>query len=547
MNCHLATSFMPRLEQLVEALSPEIVTEIVHNDFRLWLTSMPCAEFPVAVLQNGIKLTTEPPKGVRANLKRNLAEIPDEVWEGSQKPRLWKKLLYALAFFHALVQERRKFGPLGWNIRYEFNESDFSCSKMVLDMFIREHKDMPWEALLYVTGEINYGGRVTDDLDRRCLLAILSRCLHPKAVNHDDFKLAQSGGYTLPGIESTIEEVTVQIQNLPATEEPEVFGMHANANINFQLQESSRMMDTVLSLQPRLADMGGGPRQEQVVEELAVDMLDKLPANLDPETALGSNALAKTASGQMNSLGTVVLHEVERFNKLLDKVRSSLKELGQAIVGTVVMSATLETVFYSLLNQRVPDLWAGVGYPSLKPLGSWLLDLIARVAFIENWLLKGTPKCFWLPGLFFPQGFMTGVLQTHARRHRIPIDTLSFSFKIQVMETAREVAAAPRDGVFVDGLFLEAARWDTRRRKLQPPNPGEMFKQLPVIHFIPTQNKDANTEDYQCPLYKTTQRAGVLSTTGASTNFILKVDIPSREPPEFWILQGTALVCQLND
>ena len=72
-----------------------------------------------------------------------------------------------------------------------------------------------------------------------------------------------------------------------------------------------------------------------------------------------------------------------------------------------------------------------MAYPSLKPLGSWVADLHKRVAFMRDWLVNGAPKCFWLPGFFFPQGFMTGALQNHARKYQIPIDTLNYGFKVR--------------------------------------------------------------------------------------------------------------------
>jgi len=173
-NCHLARTFMPKLEHLIDEINAMNSNDI-HQEFRIFLTSMPADYFPVSVLQNGIKLTTEPPRGIKANMKRSFNGMTQEFMDSCNKGPVFHKLLWGLSYFHSLVLERRKFGPLGWNIKYEFNDSDLTTSKTVLLMLLNEQDKTPWEALLFVTGHINYGGRVTDDWDRRCLISVLKK------------------------------------------------------------------------------------------------------------------------------------------------------------------------------------------------------------------------------------------------------------------------------------------------------------------------------------------------------------------------------------
>lgn len=173
-NCHLARTFMPKLEHLIDEINAMNSNDI-HAEFRIFLTSMPADYFPVSVLQNGIKLTTEPPRGIKANMKRSFNGMTQEFMDSCNKGPVFHKLLWGLSYFHSLVLERRKFGPLGWNIKYEFNDSDLTTSKTVLLMLLNEQDKTPWDALLFVTGEINYGGRVTDEWDRKCLNSILKK------------------------------------------------------------------------------------------------------------------------------------------------------------------------------------------------------------------------------------------------------------------------------------------------------------------------------------------------------------------------------------
>ena len=178
-NCHLFISWLQELERITENLSPESV----HKDFRLWLTSMPCPEFPVSVLQSSVKMTNEPPKGLKANLRSAYYKLNNELLNVTRKPAEYRKLLFSLSFFHAVVQERRLFGPLGWNIPYEFNDTDLDISKGQLELFLDQYEETPWKVLCFLTSYINYGGRVTDDKDLRTIDVIMKSFYNPALLN----------------------------------------------------------------------------------------------------------------------------------------------------------------------------------------------------------------------------------------------------------------------------------------------------------------------------------------------------------------------------
>lgn len=559
-NCHLAVSWMLAMEELIKTFTEPDTS--IHENFRLFLSSMPTKVFPVTVLQNSVKVTNEPPKGLRANMRRAFTEITSDFFEDHVLGREWRKIVFGICFFHAIVQERKKFGPLGWNIRYEFNDSDRECGLLNLNLYCKDGT-IPWDALIYITGEITYGGRVTDAWDQRCLRTVLKGFFSPKTLHHG-YTYSSSGIYYAPDTDE-LEQCKKYIESLPIIDDPEVFGMHENANLAFQRQETIALINTILDVNPRSSAQHGAKSSDDIVCELAESILAKLPERLDIDEAV-ETLFVRDKNGRLNSLTTVLGQEADRFNNLLRVLRMSLITLQKAIAGLVVMSEEMDRIYTSFLNNQVPTHWANSAYPSLKPLASWVKDLTLRTSFIQTWITRGQPKSFWISGFFFPQGFLTGVLQNHARHYNLPIDELNFRFnmvpayrnEIAVCEALRTLSVTekldmddelpePEDGVLVHGMYMDASRWDDVNMVIDDALPRVMNAMLPIVHFEPQQNYVPEPDLYHAPLYKTSARAGTLSTTGHSTNFVVTVMLPSKRPSDYWISKASALLCQLDD
>lgn len=193
---------------------------------------MPSPKFPVSTLQNSVKMTLEPPQGLRANLRRSYTALDDRELNDCNKPTEFKKLLFGFCFFHAIVQDRRKFGPIGWNIRYGFTTEDLTVCKRQLKIFCDESGEIPYKVLNYLGSQINYGGRVTDDKDKRLIDTILAQYINPDILS-DGHKFSASVIYVSPKVGSR-ENHLEYIATLPLNPNPEVFGLHENAEITTQ-------------------------------------------------------------------------------------------------------------------------------------------------------------------------------------------------------------------------------------------------------------------------------------------------------------------------
>eukprot|EP00794_Sanderia_malayensis_P018805 gene18805-20701_t len=527
-NCHLGLPFM---DELMDTITD---TENVHEDFRLWITTEVHPQFPINLLQMSIKFTNEPPQGLKAGLKRTYAGLTQDQLDVTSLTQ-WKPMLYAVAFLHTTVQERRKYGPLGWNIPYEFNQADFSSSVQ----FIQNHLDdidpkkgVSWNTVRYMLGEVQYGGRVTDDYDK-ILLNTFTRVWFKEDMFQPVFKFYK--GYTIPKC-STIQQFMDFIECLPSVDTPEAFGLHPNADITYQSTVAKDCLDLILSIQPKDSSSGGGETRESYVQRLADDMLEKLPANY----ASHEVRARIQKMGSYAPMNIFLKQEIDRMQRVISTVRQTLTDLKLAIDGTIIMNDILRDALNCMYDARIPEYWKKISWES-STLGFWYTELLERNAQFHTWCFDGRPNSFWMTGFFNPQGFLTAMRQEVTRAHKgWALDTVVL--QNDVLKIGKDdVTSPPSEGVYVYGLFLDGAGWDKRGCKLIEPAAKVLFTPMPIIHLyasIATNNKDGRVSLYSCPIYKKPIRT--------DRTFIAPVDLRTAVSADHWALRGVALLCDIK-
>lgn len=371
---------------------------------------------PQGVLESAIKITNEPPTGMMANLHKALDNFNQETLETCTKEAEFKSILFALCYFHAVVAERRKFGPQGWNRTYPFNFGDLTISVYVLFNYLEANSKVPWEDLRYLFGEIMYGGHITDDWDRRLCQTYLEEFMQPELLDCDLFL---APGFSPPpnidyaGFHQYIDD------ELPP-ESPYLYGLHSNAEIGVLTTLSEQLFKTIFELQPRdsSSSSGSGVSKEEIVKQMIEDIVDKIP---DEFNMVEIMARVEDRTPYI----IVAFQECDRMNMLMREIKRSLNELYSGLKGELTITPDMERLDESLQFDVVPIKWTNLAYPSLLGLQSWFADLILRLKELEAWAADfNLPTTVWLGGFFNPQSFLTAIMQQTARRNGWPLDRM---------------------------------------------------------------------------------------------------------------------------
>ncbi|RLN86351.1 hypothetical protein BBJ28_00004571 [Nothophytophthora sp. Chile5] len=584
-NCHLGLGYLDALCEALTAAngggssgsSTVVVAPARAPEFRLFLTSEPHPAFPIALLHRSTKVTNEPPAGLRAGLLRSFTVLVDQDKLDRLESATWRALLFAVCFLHAVVAERRKFGALGFGVPYEFNAGDLGASLSFLERHLYTSPAPSWPTVQYMVAEVHYGGRITDELDRRLFRAYCDAWLNPTLLGTSfvfspETKPSPTGAataapagqsftYCLPDTSVVeIEEFQRFIAAFPSVDSPEVFGLHPNADLTYRVKEVSALLGVIVDTQPMEADGGAAgvsksgvsETREDVVLQKIRELLAALPSG--GEEALSEEALTQAlrskvlGGGLEQPLNLFLCQEVRALRLVLENVRASLAMTHRALAGEVLLTPALQATSQALFDGKVPPAWVADEQAWLSAtLGLWMTGLTERVQQLRTWLERGRPVSFWLAGLSNPQAFLTAVAQEATRAHaseRWALDDVIYYSEVTDYERLEQIKQPPRDGVLVHGLLLDGAAWNRPDGTLVEQEPKRLFAPLPAVYVTAAtkvSKKSRSAQDhgpygaYDAPVYRYARRT--------DKHYIFSVPLASRDHrPLHWTLRGVALL-----
>ncbi|XP_070608209.1 cytoplasmic dynein 1 heavy chain 1 isoform X1 [Erythrolamprus reginae] len=547
-NVHLAPGWLMQLEKKLHSLKP-------HACFRLFLTMEINPKVPVNLLRAGRIFVFEPPPGVKANMLRTFSSIP--VSRMCKSPNERARLYFLLAWFHAIIQERLRYAPLGWSKKYEFGESDLRSACDTVDTWLDDTAKgrqnispdkIPWSALKTLMAQSIYGGRIDNEFDQRLLNTFLERLFTTRSFD-SEFKLASKvDGHKAIQMPDGIrrEEFVQWVELLPDTQTPSWLGLPNNAEKVLLTTQGIDMISKMLKMQ-MLEDeddlayaetekkartdstSDGRPSWMRTLHTTASNWLHLIPQTL--------NHLKRTVDNIKDPLFRFFEREVKMGAKLLQDVRQDLADVVQVCEGKKKQTNYLRMLINELVKGILPHSWSHYTVPAGMTVIQWVSDFSERIKQLQNISqaaasggakeLKNIHVC--LGGLFVPEAYITATRQYVAQANSWSLEELCL--EVNVTTTQNAVLDACSFGV--TGLKLQGATCNNNKLSLS----NSISTVLPItqLRWIKQTNADKKSNVVTLPVY--------LNFTRADLIFTVDFEIATKEDPRSFYERGVAVLC----
>ena len=554
-NIHLMPKWLKTLEEKMK----EIAKEKGHEDFRLFLSAEPSGNIPVGILEKCIKLSNEPPSGLKENMKIAFSTLKNAEGVNPQDEKRRCGVIFGLSYFHAVVIERKKFGSLGWNRNYPFNLDDLRNSDAVVGKYIEPGvSKIPWEDLKYIVGEIMYGGHIVDDMDRVLNNSYLNYILDDKLLEDLDLVPYPSSNPAMKvnPIKTPYNNAAYPFENwdtyidvVITSESPALFGLHPNAELEYRITETNTLFKNLIDLEPKEAGGASEGSEGSKFDDVKAEC-DNIGANC-ADGLFDIIKMKQAREGELTPDQNVFMQECEQMKSLCELIKKNLKDITDAIDGKLTMDERIEQLIFSISARRVPKKWITDGFATNRGLASWTKSLIARIDQLKAFESSDNvvPKVVFINRLFNPLSYLTAIRQLAARKLEQELDKLDIltepsNYYLKDNEPQNFVFKDSQ-GVPIYGLHLQGCRFDEDNKILEESRPKENYFVLPIIfckvvgiEFLDPKKDLKNS--YICPIYKTIDR---------QSTFVCFAQFKTKQPPAKWTIAGVAVIldCEKTD
>jgi len=478
-NVHLAPQWLVQLEKKLHSLQP-------HANFRLFLTTEINPKIPVNLLRVGEIVVFEPPPGIRANLLRTFSAVPAA--RMTKAPNERTRLYFLLAWFHAVVQERLRYCPLGWAKYYEFNESDLKVACDTMDTWIDTAacgrtnlppEKVPWDALSTLLSQCIYGGKIDNEFDQRLLTSFLQKLFTPRSFEADftlvsttEVESEELCRIVMPeGIRR--DQFLQWIESLSDRQNPAWLGLPNNAEKVLLTTRGSDMVAKLLKMQlleddddeddnayasdsrdqkDQVERNAGRPTWMRSLLESARTWLGLLPDSLV--------TLRRTVENIKDPLYRFFEREVNSGSRLLRDVRQDLQDVLLICQGEKKQTNYHRQMLSELVKGILPASWRRYTIARGTTVIQWITDFSMRVKqlqLVSQLVSQGGARELqslnvWLGGLFNPEAYVTATRQCIAQANSWSLEELELEVTIE------DDASLVEDRTFgLKGLKLQGA------------------------------------------------------------------------------------------
>ncbi|GLD93495.1 hypothetical protein PINS_up002087 [Pythium insidiosum] len=556
-NVHLCPTWLISVEKKLYN-----ARDTVHPSFRLFLTSEIHPSLPVNLLRMCDIFVFEAPSGVKASMIRSFDIVSADRMNKSPSERA--RLYLLLAWFHALVQERLRYAPLGWSKTYEFSQSDFRGACDVIDRWVnsvgqnRAHvspENIPWTAIRTTLKESVYGGRVDNAFDEQLLETLLDKVFTPESYSNT-FELVNGEDAVVIAEGKSKQQFLEWIHTLPNANPPSWLGLPRSAETMVMVNKGQDMLRKFNSMQDAYGsdDASGNSSDEDMsmalgsaagqsspsktstesdqrpkwVQELDVKatqlLTDVLPASLP--------SMSRDASHFSSPIYRCVFREVELGISFLSTVRSLLKTVQDVCHYKLKPTNDVRAVMHVIHKDGVPSEWLQL-YPVAPnlTLTEWLGDFarrmeqLASLASLRAELMLAPTDSIWLGGLFSPEAYVTAARQTVASIRGCPLDQLHL---VADIESKNEVGC-----ISARGFHVEAVTWTSSG--FVPSEAMRSSVNIVYLQWVPASEIPVDGTYRRLPVYLNSRRERLVFSVSVAVD-------GSKFPISTWIERSVALV-----